>query len=230
MLPSLKEANLSSYMEVNKMRRMYSEQELTRIIGEVFDQKLESGALDSSISDAVDAYLVEHPVDITALEGQDIAPKDIAATGDITADSIIENMSGYTASCPVTTEHRAVNNIYVSVCKNGNKITFVMFGSVTLLDEDITPEQATFTFTFGIPSEVGSKLYPFQVGTGYYLDIFIVPTIQKDDWTKGTMNVDVVKVSNTAISFVATVYGMTLNKEKYFRIEKTFLLSDNMAS
>lgn len=67
------------------MRRMYSEQELTRIIGEVFDQKLESGALDSSISDAVDAYLVEHPVDITALEGQTIAPAVINATTSISA-------------------------------------------------------------------------------------------------------------------------------------------------
>ena len=70
------------------MRRMYSEQELTRIIGEVFDQKLESGALDSSISDAVDAYLVEHPVDITALEGQTIAPAVVNATTSISAPSI----------------------------------------------------------------------------------------------------------------------------------------------
>lgn len=67
------------------MRRMYSEQELTRIIGEVFDQKLESGALDSSISDAVDAYLVEHPVDITALEGQTIAPAVVNASTSISA-------------------------------------------------------------------------------------------------------------------------------------------------
>ena len=69
------------------MRRMYSEQELTRVIKAVFDEEIESGALDQSIADYVDAYLVEHPVDITALEGQDIAPKDINATGDISANS-----------------------------------------------------------------------------------------------------------------------------------------------
>ena len=50
------------------MRRMYSEQELTKVIQEVFEAELESGALDSKVSDAVDAYLVEHPVDITALD------------------------------------------------------------------------------------------------------------------------------------------------------------------
>ena len=56
------------------MRRMYSEQELTKVIKEVFEAELASGALDEQVSDAVDAYLVEHPVDITALEGQTINP------------------------------------------------------------------------------------------------------------------------------------------------------------
>lgn len=56
------------------MRRMYSEQELTNVIKKVFEEELESGALDELVSDAVDAYLVEHPVDITALEGQTIEP------------------------------------------------------------------------------------------------------------------------------------------------------------
>lgn len=67
------------------MRRMYSEQELTKIIGEVFDAKIEAGAFDDSISDAVDAYLVEHPVDITALEGKTIAPAVVNATTSISA-------------------------------------------------------------------------------------------------------------------------------------------------
>ena len=64
---------------------MYSEQELTKIISEVFDQKVQEGALDDSIASAVDAYLVEHPVDITALEGQTIAPAVVAATTSISA-------------------------------------------------------------------------------------------------------------------------------------------------
>lgn len=69
------------------MRRMYSEQELTKIIGEVFDAKIEAGAFDDSISDAVDAYLVEHPVDITALEGKTIAPAVVNATTSVSAPS-----------------------------------------------------------------------------------------------------------------------------------------------
>ena len=69
------------------MRRMYSEQELTKIIGEVFDQKIEAGAFNDSIADAVDAYLTEHPVDITALEGLDISVGSLTSTGAISAAS-----------------------------------------------------------------------------------------------------------------------------------------------
>ena len=56
------------------MRRMYSEQELSKIIKEVVDAEVASGEFDETIADYVDAYLVEHPVDITALEGQTINP------------------------------------------------------------------------------------------------------------------------------------------------------------
>ena len=63
------------------MRRMYSEQELTKVIKEVFDAELASGALDDKINDAVDAYLLENPVDITALEGQDVECASVTATG-----------------------------------------------------------------------------------------------------------------------------------------------------
>ena len=70
------------------MRRMYSVKELTTLIKEVFDAELESGALDSKIADAVDAYLVEHPVDITALEGQTIAPAVVNATTSMSAPVI----------------------------------------------------------------------------------------------------------------------------------------------
>ena len=64
------------------MRRMYSEQELTKVIKAVFEAELESGALDESIADYVDAYLVEHPVDVTALEGQDVECASVTTTGD----------------------------------------------------------------------------------------------------------------------------------------------------
>ena len=70
---------------------MYSEQELTKIIKEVseayIDELIEDGIFDEDIADYVDAYLVEHPVDITALEGQTIAPAQVNATTGVSAPS-----------------------------------------------------------------------------------------------------------------------------------------------
>lgn len=72
------------------MKRIYTEQELTDVIKVVFEQELQSGAFDSLISDAVDAYLEEHPVDITALEGQTINPAriDVANINGETSPSV----------------------------------------------------------------------------------------------------------------------------------------------
>ena len=69
------------------MRRMYSEQELTKIVKNVLEDAIADGDLDQAISDAVDAYLVEHPVDITALEGKTIAPAVVNASTSMSAPS-----------------------------------------------------------------------------------------------------------------------------------------------
>ena len=76
---------------------MYSEQELTQVINEVIAGKIEDGAFDEAIADAVDDYLTEHPVDITALEGKTIAPAIVNATTSISAPSITAS-TGLTAS------------------------------------------------------------------------------------------------------------------------------------
>ena len=70
------------------MRRMYSVKELSEIIYAVVGGYIEDGAFDEIVADAVDAYLVEHPVDITALDGQTIAPAVVNATTSISAPVI----------------------------------------------------------------------------------------------------------------------------------------------
>ena len=207
------------------MRRMYSEQELTKIIGDVFDQKIEAGAFNESIADAVDAYLVEHPVDITALEGQDIAPKDISATGDITAPSIIETMSGYSAS--VITQYVEWTPEYIGACKNGNKLTLVVFGSFTLAESGIYADVVNIT----IPSAVGAKLFPFTIGGDQrYLDR---KTIDVNSSTNAGVNPKsafayVLKVSNTELKIGLRNDALEAGSY-FFRIESTFLLSSNLA-
>ena len=218
------------------MRRMYSVQELTRIIGEVFDQKLESGALDSSISDAVDAYLVEHPVDITALEGQTISPAVVHATtsidspsgsftaleGDsITGDSIIENMSGYS----LVTSSGLISNPFISVCKNGNKLTFAYSFELTLTEQ---PSYNQFSVAdIAIPAEINDKLVTYtRQGISYVLCSGLAYAFPDLSDTPKVCNYYMYK--STGIALMLYTSDLTLNQSYLIRIEQTFLLSDNL--
>ena len=211
------------------MRRMYSEQELTRIIGEVFDQKLESGALDSSISDAVDAYLVEHPVDITALVGKDVSCKSVTTTNDITAGgsitgpSIIQTMSGFSYS---PSENTDVSISYAGVVQNGNKLTFALAGKYT-------PTELGATIVIGgffIPESIYNKLVNTTIGVDSVLGADNL--IMSDSvFTNSSIPMRTTKTTSGGyqIFWFADSRTLTLNTEYAFRIEETFLLSDNLA-
>ena len=207
------------------MRRMYSEKELTTIINQVVGEYIEAGALDDSIADAVDAYLLEHPVDITALEGQDVELASLDATGLITGGEIVEKMSGYSFTKGVSDENTQVSHIYAGVVKNGNKITFVWFGT-------ITPLNAGYTFSpakFNIPSSVGEKLYPTTIGGDTNKLVY------GQAWFASSYNAGIAgnywvdKNSNTQISLAIRTVGLTANQAYNVRIEMTFLLSANLA-
>ena len=152
------------------MRRMYSEQELTKIIKVVFEEELESGALDDLVSDAVDAYLVENPVDITALEGKDVELASLDATGLITGGEIVEKMSGYSFS-PASNANFTYEYVYAGVVKNGNKITFVIAANLT---KGAGADRLASIGGFTIPASVGAKLFPTQVGAYSFLDNKVV--------------------------------------------------------
>lgn len=155
------------------MRRMYSEQELTRIIGEVFDQKLESGALDSSISDAVDAYLVEHPVDITALEGQTIAPATVNATTKLSAPTLeastsikaLEKLVDVGGNfrffdgdgTPASIE--GITSVFCKYALSGLHLMVVYFFH-NMSESAVTIATNTPIAAFSLPSWVLNKIYP----------------------------------------------------------------------
>lgn len=238
------------------MRRMYSEQELTRIIGEVFDQKLESGALDSSISDAVDAYLVEHPVDITALEGQTIAPAvvnaatsisapaisssgditatgdisadDIAASGNITGNSIIENMSGYSLS---EYDFTHMSNAYVGVVKNGNKITFALSFDFEIATQGEYQREriARFVVPLAIYNALVASNFAglYDVVTIGEITAFTGVTAKiKESFYIQKSVIDGAYV----LSFILMTDQMSLETSYKIRLEQTFLLGENLVT
>ena len=218
------------------MRRMYSEQELTKIIKEVSEayiqELIEDGEFDDEIADYVDAYLVEHPVDITALEGQTIAPAIVNATTSISApaisgDSIIENMSGYSFTKEATLNWEKV---YAGAVKNGNKLTFVLFGTYTYATGDGDNEIGYFT----IPSAIGNKLTPYTLGVvTNILDQKVTPfQINSSASAAPVMSkVEAAKQGSTRINinFRGNASAGFTNESTYvFRYEITFLLSDSL--
>ena len=212
------------------MRRMYSEQELTNVIKKVFEEELESGALDELVSDAVDAYLVEHPVDITALDGQTIAPAVVNATTSIGAPSIVETMTGYSAS--ITAKDNLTNTpIYVGAVKNGNKLTFVYFASLIRTGNI---DGFTLLCNFSIPEAIGQKLYPYTISlSANVLDYKKVGLIKKSDSSFLDVNLRIYKSSNTQINVMASAGGLDsleVDAEYLVRYEVTFLLSDSLIS
>ncbi|MBO7735377.1 MAG: hypothetical protein J6S67_22625 [Methanobrevibacter sp.] len=165
------------------MRRMYSEQELTKVIGDVVDSKIEDGSFDDAIAEYVDAYLVEHPVDITALEGKTISPAIVYATTSvnapsgafnslsgeaITGDSIIENMSGYAMEVQEI-ENLTQAPVYGGIVKNGNKLTMVYNATFTRTGDVANSLLLLAT----IPQAVWAKLIPSISGTN---TLAIVPS------------------------------------------------------
>ena len=208
------------------MRRMYSEQELTNTIKAVFEAELADGALDENVADAVDAYLVENPVDITALEGQDISCNSVDADATITGAEIVEKMSGY--SMAVTSQSNYdVEKVYFSAVKNGNKLTVVTALNIT------KRTGASDNYNYGsitIPSAVGAKLYPATLGVyDNIMDNRVIKCLS--NLNSGIdSNAWITKNSNTLLRFNINCYNMVVDTKYYVRYEVTFLLSDDLES
>ena len=210
------------------MRRMYSEQELSKIIKEVFDAEVADGEFDETIANYVDAYLVEHPVDITALEGQDVALNSLDATGLITGGEIVEKMSGYSFTAGANDEKYELDHIYASIVKTGNKITFVCFLGVTTLDALSLGSGKTIG-SFTIPSSIGEKLYPYTQGA--FSTALSCSKVYGVSATYGGIDfvAIVTKVSNSQINFIISPAETSTANTKYMlRLEFTFLLSDSL--
>ena len=208
------------------MRRMYSEQELTNVIKAVFEQELEDGALDENVADAVDAYLVEHPVDVTAITGLDIAPKDVTASGNITAPSIIENMDPLDYRF---TDHERIQNnsfIYAGAVKNGNKLTLVVFGSLTRTTGDDTNN---FACAFTLSESVASKIYPYSVGgVNNLVAVNKLVMFSGVDSLTDSVSYMIQKSGRVLNIYLRNMSSLTDETTYLYRIEVTFLLNDNL--
>lgn len=145
-------------------------------------------------------------------------------SGDISGQSIVERMVGYSYSMPSVIAEATTNITYASVVKNGNKVTMVITGEVTRTAS--VPDGNLILGSFNIPSSVGQKLIPVRLAWLSFVNVYFA-----EDYNAGkTLNALAIKDSNQTIRF--SVYGINaldLNTKYYARLEVTFLLSDNMA-
>lgn len=167
---------------------------------------------------------------LTTLEGvvgdDKIIVDEITSTGNsITASKpIIEAMGGYSFSSAYLDSKISLN--YVGVCKNGNKLTFVIAGELNAVS-DIAPGTGLQLGEFVLPASIGANLIPnfdtnkigpdsLFLATSNFSGLFIMSYITK--W------------SNVSFSpYMVASVGITAGTY-YFRYEATFLLSDNLVS
>lgn len=149
----------------------------------------------------------------------------IAGTA-ITGDSIIENMSNYAFYKDGTLDWTPV---YAGVVKNGNKITFVVFGSYTYHAGDGSQQICHFN----IPEAVGQKLIPYTLGAETkMLDARKVEFYDNRTSSKEVF-VEVNKILDTRIGMnIMSQYlaSLTDGTTYLFRYEVTFLLADPLNS
>ena len=146
--------------------------------------------------------------------------------GNFTANSIIENMSGY-GYLPITTENASITYTYVGAVKNGNKVTFACSGYFSRSGDLSGWNSVLVRFTF--PNTIGVKLYQTEIG-GVSGLAFGKIDLCKEYTSHLDKPIVVFKDSNSQISVVMYQLDNTeLDTPYLFRFEITFLLSDNLA-
>lgn len=146
---------------------------------------------------------------------------DVNISGDFTADSIIENMTGYSGE---TKEPLIHTPIYAGCVKNGNKLTIVLFTKINFSE---TPSPAYKTlYSFYIPQSVLNKLYPYPIS-----GINVVANIKVSAFSALTTAVDlyfiVSKYTGQLQLTARNLNALSVDTNYYVRIEQTFLLSEN---
>ena len=145
------------------------------------------------------------------------------ADGNFTANSIIEKMQGYSIL-----NNTYLTNQYTSVVKNGNKITFVIAGTLTPT-ETMLNNGGDWLVIFYIPKNILSKIKVIQTFGDSVVRVGIVPSFSSQNQYKNA-GYRCEKTSNNGLRFMYLTTGASLvaNTPYVINIEVTFLLSENM--
>lgn len=141
----------------------------------------------------------------------------------VTGNEIVEKMTGYSGGFG-SKAGLTITGTYIGVVKTGNKITFVAVGEITRTG-DVQYNFASLA-GFTIPLTIADKLIPVNNTWLAFDKIYLA-----EDYANG-IEVPVVFDKSSSSSAQWNIYSLdslTLNTKYYFRLEQTFLLSDNLA-
>lgn len=195
---------------------------------EEFDRELETFGEWTTTFEGWDTTLSTYLANMSsaavgAIAGQNIAPGNVAATGNITANSIIENMSGYSVNLNSPTGW-TFEKIYISAAKTGNKLTVVVALNVT---KGAGAQYNPTICDIKLPVAVYDSLYPTLVGGVNGLDFRTLNLFSAYD-SYITTPAYITKVGFQQIRFNLASTALVQDTKYYLRYEATFLLSDNL--
>lgn len=190
--------------------------------------ELDAGDLKPVTSFAINAsqHLIVNYGDGTSQDLGPIFQGNVNVSGNFTANSIIENMTGYSFGAQ-TTDKGLLEYVYCGVVKNGNKLTIVNSFMFT------KNEGATGGFYISrvlIPHPIIDKIIPAFGGATGTISCQKVLAISNDDTNPIEIISNVVKYDvNSIYCTLREISQLVAGKKYYIRQEATFLLSDNLA-
>lgn len=144
-------------------------------------------------------------------------------TGAITSPSIIETMTGFSANA-----NTFLSNQYVSVAKTGNKITFVIAGTLTPSASFIS-NGGDWIGRFYLPQAILDKLYPIDTFGSNILRVGLVPSFSSQtDYKTGKYRCEKL-ADGIRIVYLTSGASLVADTPYAINIEMTFLLNDSLA-
>lgn len=200
-----------------------------RVSGEAIDLGLLVDVSGFSINE--NQHLIVNYNDGTTQDLGAIFSGNVNISGNLTADSIIENMTGYSASTVYDGTAFNIEPLYIGAVKNGNKLTFAMSFFITRVSETID-DYFPKPVRIHMPLAIWNKLVA-PTGFGTMISAVQSPFYQNDDDTSPLVYNIQVRKSNYYDDYYVDIvlcrpHTLTLNQKFYARCEFTFLLSDNL--
>lgn len=193
--------------------------------------ELDAGNLKPVTSFEINAsqHLIVNYGDGTSQDLGAIFSGNVNVDGNFTANSIIENMPSNSYNFDKLGETNGIERSYnyVGVVKNGNKLTIAISGTLKRTNT------STDNFTIGdftMPNIVASKIFTYELSP--FDDI--VANISAQCWpdfntsNKKEITVLFQKLGSNFLRINAYSSPLEINTTYVYRIEQTFLLSDNL--